>query len=199
MQTMIVIYKQIGHYMYPDDTFELSQEVKDEKDLFLFFKKIYKKNPIWREELLHYSTSNVIKIDKEYAKELYFKWVSRINRTLTYIRQGKAFKPLVLNINFTCDEDVKYCDMILEEDRFIYYNGSYVIDPFVNKVKLSATDINAEPFIVFTHKQLTSALLETKGKLEKVLPNYFNLKPKEYLCYLIKDDKLILRKRKEWK
>ncbi len=185
--------------MYPDDTFELSQEVKNENDLFLFFKKVYKRNPIWKEELLHYSTSNIIKIDKEYVRELYLKWVSRVNRTLTYLRQGKAFKPLVLNVSFTCDEDIKYSDMILEVDRFIYYNGSYVVDPFVNKVKLSAADIKTTPVTTFIHKQLTSAMIESRGKLEKVLPNYFNLKPKEYLCYLIKDDKLILRKRKEWK
>ncbi len=195
---MQINYSQKGHYMYPDDTFAIAFEIENTIELFIALKELFRQCPVWDVNLLTHDKFPP-EIDKELALELYSKWVTRVKRTLHYLRLGKSFKPLVLNVNYTCDEDIKYSDMILEVDRFIYYNGSYVVDPFVNKVKLMATDISTDPFIVFTHKQLTSALLDTKGKLEKVLPNYFNLKPKEYLCYLIKDDKLILRKRIGWK
>lgn len=195
---MQITYSQKGHYMYPDDTFAATFEVENTVGLFIALKELFRQCPLWNIELLTHDEL-LPEIDKELALELYSKWVTRVKRTLHYLRLGKLFKPLVLNIQFENKSNKKYFDMILEDDRFIYYDGTYLLDPFTNKVILHAYDTSGDKAVEISHEQLIKGFVEKDGKLERPLPNFFNLKPKEYLCYLIKDDKLILRKRKEWK
>lgn len=192
---MQINYSQKGHYMYPDDTFSIAFEIENTAELFTALKELFRQCPVWDINLLTHDKFPP-EINKELALELYSKWVTRVKRTLHYLRLGKSFKPLVLNIRFNNQSDKKYFDMIEENGRFIFYDGKYLLDPFTNKVILHAYDTSGDKTIEFSHEQLIKSFVEKDGKLERPLPNFFNLKPGESLWGFETTAKgLILRKR----
>lgn len=192
---MQINYSQKGHYMYPDDTFAIAFEVENTTELFTALKELFRQCPVWDINLLTHDKFPP-EIDKELALELYSKWVTRVKRTLHYLRLGKLFKPLVLEIKFDNKSDKKYFDMIEENGRFIFYDGKYLLDLFTNKVILHAYDISGDETKQISHEQLIKGFVENHDKLERPLPNFFNLKSGESLWGLKTTSKgLILRKR----